>query len=88
MITILVVKLALDQMNTAIEGDDPESLMTSLTTEYAGIDGIDENVSVTRYHERLRQARTDKGEVGVRTSLIVCLIIGMVFFSLYREKKL
>lgn len=60
---IFIVKLALDQMNTAIEGDDSELLIASLITEYAGIEGIEESVDGTRYHKQLQQARTEKGEV-------------------------
>ena len=58
----LLVRLALDTINVALQEGDSEAVMAALTAEYAGIEGLDESVGA-RYQEKLQQVGLDKGEV-------------------------
>ncbi len=53
---------ALIDINTMINEGNDESLMVALTTDYAGINNVQDGVS-ERYYKQLQQRREEKGEV-------------------------
>lgn len=53
---------AIMAINTAVSGDNTEATVTALKSEFLTIEPMDETC-LQRYHEALKQAQGEKGEV-------------------------
>ena len=58
------VAQAVHEISLAAEGEDPASTLAALTNELVQLAAVDQSIA-HRYHDRLKEALEEKGEVGV-----------------------
>lgn len=61
-VVIITVGDAIMAINTAVAGDNTEATVTALKSEFLTVEPMDETC-LPRYHEALKQAQGEKGEV-------------------------
>ena len=62
--TLYVVGDAIMAINTAIAGDNAETTVTALNSEFLTVEPMDETC-LQRYHDALKRAQEEKGEVNI-----------------------
>ena len=83
---LCVVNQALEDINEVILGAETEATLSALTAEHSGIHGVDEGVA-KRYHQQLKKAREEKGEVERQWEWLMGITIQCCFFVAFNEGR-